>query len=111
MAHAVADKTARAYNKEVSLFIDCAKLNQIPANSAEQLDKALATYMDFQCYAEQKGGQHGGKASRGRQRPLPGANRQAAFGLAVTHRLAEDVGGGQGHAVCRTSCWPSSRAT
>ena len=67
LAHAVTDKTAMAYDKEVARFIDYIKLNRIPADSVEQFDMAMATYMDSQCFAEQKGGQRGRKAGRGRQ--------------------------------------------
>ena len=65
LAHAVTDKTALAYDKEVARFLNYIKLNRIPADSTEQFDMAMATYMDFQCFAEQKGVSVGAKLVAG----------------------------------------------
>ena len=65
LAHAVADTTARAYGKAVSRFLEYVNLKRIPADSVEEFDQAMATYMDCLCFAGQKGVSTGSKLVSG----------------------------------------------
>ena len=71
MIHAVADSSFKQYLNPLQAFLYDAKMNGYSMDTPDQIDWALARYLDDLCYIKQKDFGHGSKVYSGMTNLMP----------------------------------------